>query len=87
MIRIWFVRHAAVSLFIQDLPSRCDFAQERVAFLQSPFHVLRRPHDQINGKRIVGANADARRLVETAYKIEPEKPKTIPALICRVIGA
>jgi len=26
-------------------------------------------------------------LVETAYRIEPEKPKTIPPLIHRVIGA
>jgi pyrimidine-nucleoside phosphorylase len=31
--------------------------------------------------------AEARRLVETAYRIEPEKPKTIPPLIHRVIGA
>jgi pyrimidine-nucleoside phosphorylase len=30
---------------------------------------------------------EARHLVETAYKIEPEKPKTIPQLIYRVIGA
>jgi pyrimidine-nucleoside phosphorylase len=30
---------------------------------------------------------EARRLVETAYRIEPEKPKTIPPLIHRVIGA
>src|SRR5712675_1563391 len=30
---------------------------------------------------------EARHLVETAYKIEPEKPKTIPPLIYRVIGA
>jgi pyrimidine-nucleoside phosphorylase len=30
---------------------------------------------------------EARRLVETAYQIEPEKPKTIPPLIHRVIGA
>src|ERR1700687_595257 len=30
---------------------------------------------------------EARRLVETAYKIEPEKPKAIPPLIHRVIGA
>jgi pyrimidine-nucleoside phosphorylase len=30
---------------------------------------------------------EARRLVETAYKIEPEKPKAIPQLIYRVIGA
>ena len=30
---------------------------------------------------------EARRLVETAYRIEPEKPKTIPQLIYRVIGA
>jgi len=29
---------------------------------------------------------EARRLVEAAYKIEPEKPKTIPQLIYRVIG-
>jgi len=28
----------------------------------------------------------ARRQVEAAYKIEPEKPKTIPQLIYRVIG-
>jgi len=37
-------------------------------------------------------NADDRldqacRLVETAYRIEPEKPKTIPPLVHRVIGA
>ncbi len=31
--------------------------------------------------------AEARRLVETAYRIEPEKPKAIPPLIHRVIGA
>jgi pyrimidine-nucleoside phosphorylase len=30
---------------------------------------------------------EARRLVETAYQIEPEKPKSIPPLIHRVIGA
>jgi pyrimidine-nucleoside phosphorylase len=30
---------------------------------------------------------EARRLVETAYRIEPEKPKTTPPLIHRVIGA
>ena len=30
---------------------------------------------------------EARRLVETAYRIEPEKPKTIPPLVHRVIGA
>jgi pyrimidine-nucleoside phosphorylase len=30
---------------------------------------------------------EARHLVETAYKIEPEKPKTVPPLIYRVIGA
>ena len=30
---------------------------------------------------------EARRLVETAYKIEPEEPKAIPQLIYRVIGA
>jgi pyrimidine-nucleoside phosphorylase len=30
---------------------------------------------------------EARRLVETAYRIEPEKPKAIPPLIHRVIGA
>src|ERR1700733_7113774 len=30
---------------------------------------------------------EARRLVETAYRIEPEKPKSIPPLIHRVIGA
>ncbi len=30
---------------------------------------------------------EARHLVETAYKIESEKPKTIPPLIYRVIGA
>jgi pyrimidine-nucleoside phosphorylase len=31
--------------------------------------------------------AEARRLAETAYRIEPEHPKTIPPLIHRVIGA
>jgi pyrimidine-nucleoside phosphorylase len=30
---------------------------------------------------------EARRLVETAYRIDPEKPKQIPPLIHRVIGA
>ena len=30
---------------------------------------------------------EARRLVESAYRIEPEKPKSIPPLIHRVIGA
>jgi thymidine phosphorylase len=30
---------------------------------------------------------EARLLVETAYKIEPEKPKAIPPLIYRLIGA
>ena len=30
---------------------------------------------------------EARRLVETAYKIEPDKPKTMPQLIYRVVGA
>jgi pyrimidine-nucleoside phosphorylase len=30
---------------------------------------------------------EARRLVETAYRIEPEKPKVMPPLIYRVIGA
>jgi len=30
---------------------------------------------------------EARGLVETAYKIESEKPKAIPPLIHRVIGA
>ena len=30
---------------------------------------------------------EAQRLVETAYKIEPDKPKTMPQLIYRVIGA
>jgi pyrimidine-nucleoside phosphorylase len=30
---------------------------------------------------------EARRLVETAYRIEPERPKTTPPLIHRVIGA
>jgi pyrimidine-nucleoside phosphorylase len=34
-----------------------------------------------------GRLAEARRLVETAYRIEPEKPKVIPPLIHRVIGA
>jgi pyrimidine-nucleoside phosphorylase len=34
-----------------------------------------------------GRLAEAQRLVETAYRIEPEKPKTIPPLIHRVIGA
>jgi pyrimidine-nucleoside phosphorylase len=34
-----------------------------------------------------GKLEEARRLVETAYKIEREKPKTIPPLIHRVIGA
>src|SRR6202049_3441736 len=34
-----------------------------------------------------GRLAEARHLVETAYRIEPEKPKTIPPLIHRVIGA
>ena len=31
--------------------------------------------------------AEARHLVETAYRVEPEKPKAIPPLIHRVIGA
>ena len=31
--------------------------------------------------------AEARSLVETAYRIEPEKPKAVPPLIYRVIGA
>src|SRR6202049_4500073 len=31
--------------------------------------------------------AEARRLAETAYRIEPEKPKSLPPLIYRVIGA
>jgi pyrimidine-nucleoside phosphorylase len=31
--------------------------------------------------------AEARSLVETAYRIEPEKPKAVPQLIYRVIGA
>jgi pyrimidine-nucleoside phosphorylase len=31
--------------------------------------------------------AEARNLVETAYRIEPDKPKAIPSLIYRVIGA
>jgi pyrimidine-nucleoside phosphorylase len=30
--------------------------------------------------------AEARHLAETAYRVEPEKPKTIPQLIYRVIG-
>ena len=30
---------------------------------------------------------EARRLVETAYRIEPDQPKTIPPLVHRVIGA
>jgi pyrimidine-nucleoside phosphorylase len=30
--------------------------------------------------------AEARRLVETAYRIEPEKPKSLPPLVYRVIG-
>jgi pyrimidine-nucleoside phosphorylase len=30
--------------------------------------------------------AEARRLAETAYLIEPEKPKSLPPLIHRVIG-
>jgi thymidine phosphorylase len=30
---------------------------------------------------------EARRLVETAYRIEPEKQKSIPPLVHRVIGA
>jgi pyrimidine-nucleoside phosphorylase len=34
-----------------------------------------------------GRLAEARHLVETAYRIEPEKPKSIPPLIHRVIGA
>jgi pyrimidine-nucleoside phosphorylase len=34
-----------------------------------------------------GRLAEARHLVEAAYRIEPEKPKTIPPLIHRVIGA
>jgi pyrimidine-nucleoside phosphorylase len=34
-----------------------------------------------------GRLAEARHLVETAYRIEPEKPKRIPPLIHRVIGA
>jgi pyrimidine-nucleoside phosphorylase len=34
-----------------------------------------------------GRLAEARHLVETAYRIEPEKPKTIQPLIHRVIGA
>jgi pyrimidine-nucleoside phosphorylase len=31
--------------------------------------------------------AEARRLAETAYRIEPDKPKSLPPLIYRVIGA
>src|ERR1700686_3455772 len=31
--------------------------------------------------------AEARRLVETAYRIEPAKPKSLPPLVYRVIGA
>lgn len=31
--------------------------------------------------------AEARRLAETAYRLEPEKPKSLPPLIYRVIGA
>ena len=34
-----------------------------------------------------GRLEEARRLAETAYRIEPEKPKAIPPLIHRVIGA
>jgi pyrimidine-nucleoside phosphorylase len=34
-----------------------------------------------------GRIEEARRLVETAYRIEPEKPRTVPPLIHRVIGA
>jgi thymidine phosphorylase len=34
-----------------------------------------------------GRLEEAKRLVETAYRIEPEKPKDIPPLIHRVIGA
>jgi thymidine phosphorylase len=34
-----------------------------------------------------GRLAEAQRLVETAYKVESEKPKTLPPLIHRVIGA
>jgi pyrimidine-nucleoside phosphorylase len=34
-----------------------------------------------------GRLAEARSLVETAYRIEPEKPKAVPPLIYRVIGA
>jgi thymidine phosphorylase len=34
-----------------------------------------------------GRLAEARRLVETAYRVEPEKPKRLPPLIHRVIGA
>jgi pyrimidine-nucleoside phosphorylase len=34
-----------------------------------------------------GRLEEARRLVETAYRIEPEKPKTIPLLVHGVIGA
>jgi thymidine phosphorylase len=33
-----------------------------------------------------GRLEEARRLVETAYRIEPEKPKTIAPLVHRVIG-
>jgi pyrimidine-nucleoside phosphorylase len=33
-----------------------------------------------------GRLEEARRLVETAYRIEPEKPKAIPPLVHRVIG-
>jgi thymidine phosphorylase len=31
--------------------------------------------------------AEARQLVETAYRIEPKEPKSLPSLIYRVIGA
>jgi len=31
--------------------------------------------------------AEARRLVETAYRVDPQKPRTIPPLIHRMIGA
>jgi pyrimidine-nucleoside phosphorylase len=34
-----------------------------------------------------GRLAEAQHLVETAYRIEPEKPKAIPPLIHRIIGA
>jgi pyrimidine-nucleoside phosphorylase len=34
-----------------------------------------------------GRLAEARRLVETAYRIEPERPQSLPPLIYRVIGA